>query len=143
MPTLSPAANMIFPVVLVNSRDFRGLTAVPEVWPLQAYELRHLVTPDASAVACAAFVPEPAGYEGESILFTGGADKLIRVWKLPPASERANALEAIVTAVSGQVESRGLVRVRAEFDNPSAEGARLYSGSNVNLTIYPEMVGKK
>lgn len=140
--TLSPAAHVQFPMVLVNNREFRGLTTVPEIWPLQAYELRHLVTPDASAVTCAAFVPEPPGYQGETILFTGGTDKLIRIWKLPAAWERSNALEAIVTAVSNQVESRGLVRVRAEFDNPGIEGARLFSGSNVNLTIYPETAEK-
>jgi biotin carboxyl carrier protein len=144
VPTLSPAAHLVFPTMLVNSREYRGLTAVPEVWPLQAYELRHLVpTRQAAALTCAAFVPEPPGYEGRTILFTGDAEGRIHVWQLPPASERANALEAIITAVGSQVETGNDILVRAEFDNPNAASARLFARAKVNLTIYPEMAGKK
>jgi WD40 repeat protein len=139
-PSFSPAAHLHLPVLLVNTREYRGLTAVPEVWPLQSRELRHLITPDASAVTCAAFLPEPADADAPSLLFTGGADRLVRIWKLPPPSERADTLEAIVTAVGSQIEAgTGLVHVRAELDNPSDPRARLFAGAKVNLTFYPEL----
>lgn len=143
-PTLSPAAHLHLPILLVNTREYRGLTAIPEVWPLQSRELHHLITPDPLAVTCAAFLPEPEDHDKPTLLFTGGADRLVRIWRLPPASERANTLEAIVTAVGSQIEAgTGMVHVRAELDNPSQGDARLFAGAKVNLTIYPELVPEK
>ncbi|MCS6976213.1 MAG: HlyD family efflux transporter periplasmic adaptor subunit [Gemmatales bacterium] len=141
VPTLSPAAHVHLPIVLVNAREYRGLTAVPEVWPLQSRELRHLITSDPGAVTCADFLPEPDNSEQPTLLFTGGADRVVRIWRLPPASARADTLEAIITAVGSQIEAgTGMVHVRAELDNPSRADARLLAGAKVNLTIYPELV---
>lgn len=141
VPTLSPAAHVHLPIVLVNAREFRDLTAVPEVWPLQSRELRHLITPDPGSVTCAAFLPEPENSDQPTLLFTGGADRLVRLWRLPPTSARADTLEAIITAIGSQIEAgTGMVHVRAELDNPTRLDARLLAGAKVTLTIYPELV---
>jgi multidrug efflux pump subunit AcrA (membrane-fusion protein) len=106
--------------------------------------MRHLELPEGTNVTCGAFAPQHGDENAETVFFTGGSDRIIRVWKLPPANERSKHLEAIITTVSSQIESgTGLVRVRAELDNPTEEQARLYAGASVNLTIYPETAFKK
>jgi WD40 repeat protein len=117
--------------------DFRGMTAVPQLWTLDGAEARHLVVPDASTVTCGAFAPD------ESLAFTAGADKVIRVWEMPSDSELRQPLEAMVTFVGNQVESgTSMVRIRAEFENPSDPARRLMPGTRVNLTLYPESAVK-
>jgi hypothetical protein len=106
---------------------------IPQLWSADATEVRHLVTPDASAVACGAFTPDETG------VFAAGSDQVIRLWAVPPAAETAQPLEAEVTFVGSQLESgTGLVRIRAEMDNPRDPARRLRPGTHVTLLLYPE-----
>jgi WD40 repeat protein len=106
--------------------------ALPYLWGVDGYEVRHFLTPNASAT-CAVFTPD------EKVVFTAGTDKVIRAWAVPPASEWGQPLEAEVTFVASQVE-RGtdLVRVRAELDNPADPARRLRPGTYASLRLYPE-----
>jgi WD40 repeat protein len=134
-PGLAWGAPMQMPSVYVEVPEAGGLTTVPQLWALNGFEIRHLATPDATAVTCGAFSPDGA------FVFTAGNDKVIRVWEAPRAAERQQPLEALVTFVGTQVESgTGLVRIRAELDNPADRGRRLRPGARVNLTLYPESV---
>jgi hypothetical protein len=111
----------------------RGGAAVPRLWGLDGYEVRHLVTPPSTTPACGAFAPD------ESVAFVGGSDGAVRVWAVPPADQWARPWEATITFVAGQVE-RGTdgVRVRAEIDNPTDPGRRLRPGTYADLRLYPE-----
>jgi hypothetical protein len=72
-------------------------------------------------------------------MFTGGADRVVRVWALPRAAQWQQPLEAEITYVGSQVE-RGAdtVRIRAELANPANPLRRLRPGSYANLRLYPE-----
>lgn len=113
-----------------------ALVPVPtrQLWRLDGHEVRHFFNPTPAAVICGAFAPD------ETVAFTAGADKVIRVWGVPPASHGDELLEAEVTYVGSQVE-RGtdLVRVRAELDNPTDAARRLRPGTFAHLRVYPEM----
>jgi WD40 repeat protein/biotin carboxyl carrier protein len=114
-----------------------GLTSVPELWPLNAFEIRHFQTPEAANVTCGVFAPD------ESVVFTAGADKVIRVWRLPSAEEREYPLEAVITYVGKQVISgTNQVQIRAEFDNPPSGPRQMKPGYRVGLTLYPETAPK-
>jgi WD40 repeat protein/biotin carboxyl carrier protein len=104
---------------------------LPRLWPLDAYEVRQFPASGAGT-ACAAFAPD------ESVLFTAG-DEVVRVWPVPAAGQWRRPLEARITFVGSQLE-RGtdMVRVRAEFDNPTDPACRLRAGIFVNLRVYPE-----
>ncbi|MCS7016528.1 MAG: HlyD family efflux transporter periplasmic adaptor subunit [Gemmatales bacterium] len=109
-------------------------TQIPELWPIDARELRLLSMNDPSSVTCAAFSPDGR------FCFTGGTDKVIRVWPTPSLDEVIRPLEGILVHVGQQVESGGgLVRIRAEIDNPRLRPARLESGVRVTLTVLPEL----
>jgi WD40 repeat protein/biotin carboxyl carrier protein len=106
---------------------------LPRLWGLDGREVRYFLNPGAATVLCGAFAPD------ESVCFTGGTDKLVRAWALPPARQWARPLEAEITYVGSQVE-RGtdLVRIRAEVDNPSDPARRLRPGTYASLRVYPE-----
>jgi WD40 repeat protein len=115
-----------------------GLSVVPQLWPVNAREIQLLATPDAAAITCGAFAPD------ESALFTAGSDKIIRVWAMPGDIERKHPLEAVVTYVGKQIEAgTGLVRIRAQVDNPTDPLYRLPPGVRVNLTVYPETAPRR
>jgi WD40 repeat protein len=136
-PSLTPAAHMAFPTVLLNVRETRGLTAIPELWRIAPYEIGHLETPANANVTCGVFLPNTGN--SPPVLFTGGKDNAVRVWDLPSATDCLEPLEAVITSVGLQVESgTGLIRFRAELDNPPDRDWRLYPGTRVDLTIYPE-----
>jgi WD40 repeat protein len=107
--------------------------SLPRLWRLDGYEVRHFASPTPSPVICGAFAPD------ESVAFTAGADRVIRAWGVPPASQWAEPIEAEITYVGSQVE-RGtdLVRIRAELDNPRDAGRRLRPGTYGYLRVYPE-----
>lgn len=110
-----------------------GQTAIPQLWPLNGYEVRHLVTPESSAVRCGAF--DSTG----RMLVTGGDDRIVRIWALPSADELYDPLEAVITGVGEQIESgTNLVRIKAEMDNPRDPARRLLPGVRVNLSFFPE-----
>jgi WD40 repeat protein len=114
-----------------QSEERSGL--VPRLWAPDATEVRHLVTPDASSESCGVFTPDEKG------VFTAGSDQVIRLWAVPPAAETSQPLEAEVTFVGSQLESgTGLVRIRAEVDNPRDPARRLRPGTHVTLLLYPE-----
>ena len=73
------------------------------------------------------------------MIFTGGSDKVVRVWQVPPPRLWERPLEARLTFVGSEVE-RGtdMVRVRAEVDNPTDPALRLRPGTYASLRIYPE-----
>jgi WD40 repeat protein len=138
LPSMVVSATQAFPLWFVTPNDFRGMTAVPELWNLNSYELRHLATPDAAAVTCGAFSPD------ETMVFTAGTDKVIRIWEMPSLLEQRFPLEALVMYVGNQVDSStNLVRLRAEFENPPDPLRRLMPGTRVNLTLYPESAPKE
>ncbi len=98
------------------------------------FEIRHFVSPGGAAIACGVFDPE------EKVIFTGGTDKVVRVWPVPPANVWSAPLEATITYIGSQVE-RGteMVRIRAEMENPTTAGRRLRPGTFATLKIYPEI----
>ena len=104
----------------------------PRLWELDGYEVRHFSAPN-MVVLCGAFAPD------ESVVFTAGTDKVIRVWQVPAERLWAEFLEARVTFVGSQVE-RGtdMVRIRAEVVNPTDPTCRLRPGMAANLRLYPE-----
>jgi len=110
-------------------------TQIPELWPVDARELRVFTMPDPSTVTCAAFSPDGR------FCFTGGSDKVIRVWPTPPLQEIIRPLEGVLVYVGQQVESgAGLVRVRAEMVNPQRHAWRLLPGARVTVTVFPEFL---
>jgi WD40 repeat protein/biotin carboxyl carrier protein len=111
-------------------------SVLPHLWGLDAPELRHFIAPGPSAVTCGTFAPD------ESVLFTGGADKAVRVWEVPSAAQRDQLLEAEITYLGSQVErGTNMVRVRAEFENPQDPALRLQPGTYAYLRLYPETAG--
>jgi WD40 repeat protein len=106
---------------------------VPRLWRLDGYEVRHFVSPTPAPVTCGAFTPD------ERVAFTAGADRVIRAWGVPPATQWAEPVEAEIVYVGSQVE-RGtdMVRVRAELENPRDPGRRLRPGTYGYLRVYPE-----
>ncbi len=110
-------------------------TQIPELWPVDSRELRVFTMPDPSTVTCAAFSPDGR------FCFTGGSDKVIRVWPTPPVEECIRPLEGRLIFVGQQVESgAGLVRIRAEMHNPQRHASRLLPGTRVTVTVFPEFV---
>jgi WD40 repeat protein len=104
---------------------------LPRLWDVGARELHHFVLPGAAAARCGAFAPD------ETVVFTGGTDKVIHVWALPARAEWGRPLEAHITFVGNQIE-RGTdtIRVRAEIDNP--QDFPLMPGGHASLKLYPE-----
>lgn len=105
----------------------------PRLWQLPAQEVRHFVAPGGSTIQCGVFAPD------ESVIFTGGSDKAVRVWAVPPESVWRQPLEARITYVGSQIE-RGadMVRIRAEIDNPLDPDQRLRAGLNAVMRLFPE-----
>jgi WD40 repeat protein/biotin carboxyl carrier protein len=109
----------------------------PQLWQLPGQEVRHFVIPGGSIVNCGAFAPD------ESVFFTGGTDKSVRVWAVPPVQVWNQPMEARITYVGSQVE-RGtdMVRIRAEMENPQDPDRRLRSGLYAVMRLFPETAGK-
>jgi hypothetical protein len=97
------------------------------------YEVRHFFPSSAGTATCGVFSPD------EKVFFTGSADKVVRVWPVPPPADWDQPLVAEITYIGSQVE-RGTetVRLRAEMDNPVEPGRRLRPGTFATLKIYPE-----
>jgi WD40 repeat protein/biotin carboxyl carrier protein len=106
---------------------------LPKLWSLHACEVRYYVPPGTGVIQCGVFAPD------ETVVFTGGSDKVIRAWALPSAGQVQQRLEARVTYVGNQVE-RGtdMVRIRAEMANPRERSHRLLPGTYASLLLYPE-----
>ncbi len=130
---LTPAAPFVVPTSFLNLEPKQG-DALPGLWRLSASELRHVDSPAASEITCAAFTPD------DGVMFTG-SDVVIRFWRVPSVAEISTPLEATVTYVADEVVETG-VKVRAELDNPRDADRRLKSGTKVNLTLYPETATK-
>ncbi len=105
----------------------------PRLWNLAGSEIRHFVIPSASVVQAGVFSPD------ESVFFTAGSDKVVRVWAVPAAAQWQAPYEASITYVGSQIE-RGtdMVRIRAELENPTDAGRRLRAGMSATLRIFPE-----
>ena len=105
----------------------------PSLWAVDGFEARYYQAQNPATVTCGAFAPD------ERVIFTGGTDRVIRVWSVPPAAQWQQPLEAEITFVGSQVE-RGTdtVRVRAELPNPRDRARRLRPGTYANLRLYPE-----
>jgi WD40 repeat protein len=105
----------------------------PQLWQLPGQEVRYFVTPSGSIVNCGAFASD------ESVFFTGGTDKSVRVWAVPPVQQWNQPLEARITYVGSQVE-RGtdMVRIRAEMENSQDPDRRLRSGLYAVMRLFPE-----
>lgn len=133
-PTL--AATEMLPQLAVKIHPYSGLAAIPELWNLGSYELRHLKTADEAGVTTGVFAPQGG------VFFTGGNDRIIRAWNLPPAMDQQDTVEAVLTYVGSQAEATTtpLVRIRAELDNAKDPARRLLPNTKVNLTIFPEAV---
>ena len=101
---------------------------------LNSYEVRYFSPPNALPITCGTFAPDGR------VVFTGGVDKLIRVWPVPPEADWYQPLEATITYIGTQVE-RGTdtLRLRAEMDNPLEPGRRLRPGTFATLKIYPSV----
>jgi WD40 repeat protein len=112
-----------------------GTTPAPTLWQLSAEEVRHFFVPGAATVQCGVFAPD------ESVVFTGGTDKIVRVWAVPPPDLWSAPLEGRITYVSSQVE-RGtdMVRIRAEVDNPRDPERQLRAGLFAVMRLFPETV---
>jgi WD40 repeat protein/biotin carboxyl carrier protein len=133
----SPTGKLVLSVAN-NGRIQLWKVPVPEalshqLWNLNSYEVRHFIPPTPAPVTCGVFAPD------EKVFFTGGVDKVIRVWPVPAAADWSQPLEATITYIGSQVE-RGtdMVRIRAEMDNPVERGRRLRPGTFATLKIYPE-----
>jgi WD40 repeat protein len=113
-----------------NDKDFQR--------ELPLGEIRHFIIPGASAVHTGVFAPD------ESVFFTGGTDKIVRVWAVPSVKNWQPVYEARITYVGNQIE-RGtdMVRIRAELENPSDAGRRLRAGMFATLRIFPETADLK
>jgi WD40 repeat protein len=111
---------------------------VPQLWHFPGQEVRHFVIPGGSMVNCGAFAPD------ESVFFTGGTDKSVRVWAVPPVQVWNQPLEARITYVGSQVE-RGtdMVRIRAEMENSQDPDRRLRSGLYAVMRLFPETAEMK
>ena len=120
------------PEALMTEGGRKG-QALPPRWGMDACEIRHYAMAASAALTCAAFSPD------ERVVFTGGTDKLVRAWPVPPATQWERPREARITYVGSQVE-RGTDRVRvcAELENPEDAPARLRAGMSVDIRCYPE-----
>ena len=136
------AAPEMTPLIDVDVKKFEALAAVPELWSLGSYEVRHLKTGDGANVTCGAFAMVSDSAFPNGAIFTGGTDRIIRVWAAPDAKEQQDTVEAVLTFVGAQAETTTtpLVRIRAELDNPTDPRRRLMPNTKVNLTIFPEAV---
>lgn len=117
---------------IANDQDTANLNiSFPELWNLGGQPFRQLQTPEATTETLGAFAPNAP------VLFTCGTDKIIRVWNKPTRQETSEAMEAVITFVGTQIDG-GLIRVRAEMDNPTDSKYLLSIGTKVNLRAYPE-----
>jgi WD40 repeat protein/biotin carboxyl carrier protein len=108
----------------------KGLSGL---WGLDSAVICSYATPSPAGVTCAAFAPD------ESVIFTGGPDKVVHVWPVPVTSQWREPMGARITFVGSQVErGTGMIRVRAEMDNPLAPARRLRAGTHADLRVYPQ-----
>jgi WD40 repeat protein len=133
-PGALPAAGLA-PALLRQGSGGKADTRpiLPQLWRLDGHEVRHFINPTPTAVLCGTFSADG------SAVFTGGADRVVRVWAVPALPAEDRPLEAEVTYVGSQVE-RGtdMVRVRAELHNASDPARRLRPGTFTQLRLYPE-----
>jgi WD40 repeat protein/biotin carboxyl carrier protein len=110
----------------------------PKLWQLAGQEIRHFVVPSGAAIHSGVFAPD------ESVVFTGGTDRVVRVWAVPAASQWNQSFEATITYVGGQVE-RGtdMVRIRAEMSNSDEADRRLRAGLFAVMRLFPETAALK
>lgn len=98
---------------------------------LGGFEIRQYPLPKASQARCSVFAPD------ESVFFSGGSDRMIRVWSIP-AVEDWSPRPGVLTYVGSELEpGTDLVHIQAEMDNP-VDAARWWRpGTYVHLKIYP------
>jgi WD40 repeat protein len=96
----------------------------------RTYVVRELASSDRSPViTCAAFSPDG------TFVVTGGRDRQVLVWAVPPLSEVEKEVAAEVTLFESDISSStGQCRVTADFANPDG---RLLPGGTVIMAVHP------
>ncbi len=121
------------PLMEMRVLPYQQHAAIPELWSLSSYELRHYSATEEDII-CSAFLP------ASRMIFTAGKDKVIRMWVQPRPEEAREPIEAALTYVGKQIESgTDYVRIRAVLDNPK-DYRRLQVGNRANLSLYPSLV---
>src|SRR5262249_39034059 len=93
--------------------------------------VRQYHLPKASQARCCVFAPD------ETVFFTAGSDKVIRVWAIPPRSEWAPR-EAGVTYVGNELElGTDLGRIPADAAHPADTAPWSRPGRFVHLKLFP------
>jgi WD40 repeat protein/biotin carboxyl carrier protein len=129
----TPATPLVLSVGLMASlAENRTDTEPAALWNRDGHAVCQFHAPGTTPVTCGAFAPDGR------VVFTGGTDRAVRVWPVPPARQWSRPLQATVTFVGSQVE-RGTdrVRVRAEVENPEDPARRLRPGTSAELWLYP------
>ncbi len=96
----------------------------------RSYVVRELASSDRSPmITCAAFSPDG------NFVVTGGRDRQVLVWAVPPSSEVEKQLAAEVTLFESDISSStGQCRVTADFAN---RDGRLLPGGTVTMAVHP------
>jgi WD40 repeat protein len=94
------------------------------------YVVRELASSDRSPViTCAAFSPDG------NFVVTGGKDRQVLVWAVPPLSEIEKEISAEVTLFESDIASAtGQCRIWADFAN---RDGRLLPGGTVTMAVHP------
>ena len=114
-----------------NLVAFHASPAADSLPNLGGFEVRHYPLPKASQARSGVFAPD------ESVFFTAGTDRVIRVWNVPPPADW-EPRPATLTYVGSELESgTDLVRIQAELENPADVSRWWRPGSFVNLKGFP------
>src|SRR5262249_22958946 len=112
--SLGSLGNLNGPPALALFLAAKDDARLPRLWGVDGFEVRYFQSATPSVATCGAFAPDG------SVFFTGRADRVVRVWEVPPELQWSEPLEAEITYIGSRVE-RGtdMVRLRAEMDNPT------------------------
>lgn len=95
-------------------------------------EIRHYRLPRSLEMKCGIFAPD------ESVFFSGGTDRTVRAWVIPPRSEW-QPRQARITLLGSTIEpGTDLIRIHAEVDNDDAR-TPLWPGAFVNVKAQPSL----
>lgn len=93
-------------------------------------EIRYYRLSRSVAMKCGTFSPD------ETAFFSGGTDRIVRAWTIPPEMEW-HPRDAIITYVANTIEpGTDLVRIQAEMENGGARPP-LRPGTFVHLKVFP------